>query len=140
MVRQSLIFMKSGEKTVATIPAVQTYGSVTLNLTPSVQGASGASGGATGQADQVLQTRVADGASYDPNPSQTDPVGVSGTSASRAIPLVSIRSTVGTDIFESDTLTFEVSASPSGTAISGVQVYQVTQSGGDFIDTVPCIH
>ena len=115
-------------KTVATIPAVQTYGSVTLNLTPPVQGASG---GATGQADQVLQTRLASGASY--TPSATEPIGVSGTSASQATPLVSIRSTVGNDILESDTLTFEVSASPSGTAISGVDV-EVTQTG-DFIDT-----
>ena len=118
-------------KSVATIPAVQTFGSVTLSLTPPVQGASGSSGGATGQADQVLQTRLASGASY--TPSATEPIGVSGTAASQANPLVSIRSTVGNDIFEFNTLTFEVSASPSGTAISGVDV-EVTQTG-DFIDT-----
>ena len=52
---------------VATIPAVQTYGSVVLDLAP--PGAGGSSGGATGQADPALMVRLASGTNYTPNSS-----------------------------------------------------------------------
>ena len=118
-------------KTVATIPAAQTYGFVTLDLTPPSQSAGGASGGATGQAGPELVVRLADGANYDPDPAQTEPIGVSGQQTTPADPLVSISPVGSTSFTEADTLTFEVSASPDPTSDIPVTVH-VTQVG-DFI-------
>ena len=118
-------------RTVATIPAAQTYGFVSLDLTLQSQGAGGASGGATGQAGPELVVRLADGANYDPDPAQTEPIGVSEQQTTSTNPLVSINPVGGTSFTEAETLTFEVSASPDPTSDVPVTVH-ITQVG-DFI-------
>ena len=72
-------------RTIATIPAIGTYGSITLPIK------------ATGQSgtESRLMVRLVDGASYNLRPSQTDPIGVSSTPSTADEPLLSIRSVGG---------------------------------------------
>ena len=119
-------------RTIATIPAVSTYGSVSIPTTaPAQGGVGGSSGGVTGQQDSVLMARLHDGANY--TPSTTEAIGVSGVTVMPDKPLLSISPVGSIDILESTNAIFEVTASPSGTALSDVMVV-VTQTGS-FIDT-----